>query len=388
MDNFTYNTKTKIIFGKDQIQMLKEELPRLGVKKLLLVYGQSSIKKLGIYDEILNIAKELKIAVFEEGNVRPNPEITSVRNGIKTCQEEDIDLVLAAGGGSVIDCAKAIAFGVYYDGDVWDVYLRKADSEESLPIGVVITLAATGSETNGNSVISNDETGQKLAVKYEISRPEFAIIDPTYTLSVNEHHTFAGSIDMMMHIFEQYFSPTSRTDTSDYMSLGVVKSVIENTRRILSGHDDYQVRANLSWASTLAWNWILGVDKVQDWATHRLSYPVTKEYGTTHAYALTMLFPSWMKVALKHNPEVMVPKLSLLGRELFGNPNPAGAIEEIRSLFKSFKASTSFAEEGIHLTDEDIDHLVTEALTLGPVGNVIKIDEALAKEIFNEAKEL
>jgi len=385
MENFIYNTKTKIIFGKDQLSELKRELSIYKVKRMLLVYGKSSIKKLGIYDEIHKICKDLGVEVFEEGGVRPNPDVSSVRSGIKTCKEEQIDFVLAAGGGSVIDTAKAIAFGVYYDGDVWDIYLRKADSEQSLPIGVVITLAATGSETNGNSVISNDETGQKLSVKYTISRPEFAIIDPSYTLSVNEHHTFAGSIDMMMHIFEQYFSPTQRTDTSDYMSLGVVKSIIENTRRIISGHDGYDVRANLSWASTLAWNWILGVDKVQDWATHRLSYPVTKEYGVTHAYALAILFPSWMKVALKHNPEVMVPKLSLLGRELFGNSNPHGAIEELKSLFESFHANTSFESEGIHLKEKDIDFLVKETLVLGPVGQVIKVDEAIAKEIYTEA---
>jgi alcohol dehydrogenase YqhD (iron-dependent ADH family) len=386
MNNFTYDTKTKIIFGKDQLGALKEELPLLGVKKLLLVYGKSSIQRLGIYDQILEIAEDLGIQVFEEGGVRPNPDVSSVRKGIETCKKEGIDFVLAAGGGSVIDTAKAIGFGVYYEGDVWDVYLRKGDSHKSLPIGVVITLAATGSETNGNSVISNDETGQKLSVKYTISRPVFAIVDPSYTLSVNEHHTFAGCIDMMMHIFEQYFSPTQRTDTSDYMSLGVVKSIIENTRRILSGHDDYQVRANLSWASTLAWNWILGVDKVQDWATHRLSYPVTKEYGTTHAYALAILFPSWMKTALKYNPEVMVPKLSLLGRELFGNSNPHGAIEEVRSLLESFKATTCFEDEGIHLSNEDIDKLVEETLVLGPVGQVVKVDAKIAKEIYMEAK--
>jgi alcohol dehydrogenase YqhD (iron-dependent ADH family) len=386
MQNFIYDTKTKIIFGQNQIHSLEKELPKLGVKKILLVYGKSSIKKLGIYDTIIEITKKLGIEVFEESNVRPNPEISSVRSGIQTCKKEQIDFVLAAGGGSVIDCAKAIAFGVFYKGDVWDIYLRKADSNQSLPIGVVITLAATGSETNGNSVISNDQTNQKLSVKYDISRPEFAIIDPSYTLSVNEHHTFAGSIDMMMHIFEQYFATTERTDTSDYMSLGVIKSIIENTRRILSGQDDYQTRANLSWASTLAWNWILGVDKNQDWATHRLSYPVTKEFGTTHGYALAILFPSWMKVALKHNPGVMVPKLSLLGRELFGNANPHGAIEELRTLFQSFKAPTSFEEEGIHLTVDQIDRLVKESLVLGPVGNVVKIDEVIAKEIFMEAK--
>ena len=386
MQNFTYDTKTKIIFGKDQIQTLKEELPRLGIKKLLLVYGKSAIKKLGIYDEIIRITKQLDIEVFEEGNVRANPEITSVRNGIQTCKTEKIDFVLAAGGGSVIDCAKAIAFGVYYEGDVWDIYERKADSHQALPIGVIITLAATGSETNGNSVMSNDETNQKLSVKYEISRPEFAIVDPTYTLSVSEHHTYAGSIDMIMHIFEQYFSTTERTDTSDYMSLGVIKSVIENTRRILSGQDDYQTRANLSWASTLAWNWILGVDKKHDWATHRLSYPVTKEFEITHGYAIAILFPSWMKIALKHNPGVMVPKLSLLGRELFGNSNPKIVIEEIRNLFQSFHAATSFEEEGIHLTKEQIDTLVKEALILGPVGNVVKINESIAKKIFLEAK--
>ena len=382
MKNFEYQSLTKIIFGKDEISKLERELKLYNVKRLLLVYGKNSIKNLGIYNQVIFICNKLEIQVFEESNVRPNPEMSSVRSGINKCREHEVDFVLAAGGGSVIDCAKAIAFGTLYNGDPWDVYLLKDQAKESLPIGVIITLAATGTETNGNSVISNDETNEKRSVAYSFSIPKFAIIDPSYTLSVDRHHVIAGSMDIMMHVFEQFFSNTLRTETSDYMSMGIIKSVIENTEKYLNGEDGYETRANLSWASTIGLNWILGVDKVGDWATHRLSYPITKEYNITHGYALALIFTSWIRVALKYNSVIMIPRLVTLGEMIFNEIDYNLVPDKLEALFISWGAKVRLSEELIDVTELKINELIDTALALGSVGTVVKIDKEKALEIF------
>lgn len=385
MKNFEYQSLTKIIFGKDEISKLDRELKAFNVKKMLLVYGKTSIKNLGIYKQVLFICEKLGIEVFEENNVRPNPEMKSVRSGINTCKKNDIDFVLAAGGGSVIDCAKAIAFGTLYDGDPWDVYLLKDNAKESLPLGVIITLAATGTETNGNSVISNDETNEKRSVAYSFSIPKFAIIDPSYTLTVDKHHVIAGSMDIMMHVFEQYFSNTVRTETSDYMSMGIIKSVIENTQRYLNGEDSYETRANLSWASTIGLNWILGVDKVGDWATHRLSYPITKEYDITHGYALALIFTSWIRVALKYNGKTMIPRLQTLGEMIFNEPDYQKVPGKLEELFEKWGAKVRLSDEFDNIDELKINEIIDTALALGSVGTVVKIDKEKALEIFKDS---
>ncbi|MBN2605653.1 MAG: iron-containing alcohol dehydrogenase [Bacilli bacterium] len=383
MKNFEYQALTKIIFGKNEIERLKSELVENNVKNLLLVYGKGSIIKLGIYQKVVEVCEELSINLYFEKDVRPNPEVSSVRSGIQTCREQHIDFILAAGGGSVVDCAKAIGFGTYYDGDVWDIYLKKGNASKSIPIGVIITLAATGTETNGNSILSNDETHEKRSAAYRFSIPKFAIIDPSYTLSVSHHHVIAGSIDIMMHVFEQYFSNTLRTETSDYMSIGVLRSVIENTERILAGNDDYETRANISWASTVGLSFLLGADKVGDWATHRLSYAITIEYGTTHGYALALIFTSWLRVVLKYNPKTVLPKLKLLGELLqCGSEDVPDAIDE---LFNRWGAKTDMKEGFSDLTEESLRSLIQNALALGNVGTVIEVNPDIAFEIFKNS---
>ncbi len=383
MKNFIYNSPTKIIFGEGQIKQLKSELKERSVKTALLVYGFNSIKKSGLYDDIVSTCKDLDITLIEENNVAPNPDIKSVRSGVVKCREHNVDFIIAAGGGSVVDCAKAIGFSSFYEGDPWDVYLRKGDSNKSLPLCAIITLAATGTETNGNSVISNDETNEKRSVAYPMSIPEFAIIDPTYTLTVNKHHTIAGSIDIIMHILEQFMSATEDTKTSDYMSLGVIKSVIENTFLYLQGENTYRVRSNLSWASTIGLNWILGVDKVGDWATHRLSYPLTKEHNVTHGYALAMIFTSWLRVALKYNPEVMKRRLTTISEFLFSSVDYMKVPDLLDDIFSSFGAKVRITS--LNLTENDIMELINKALQLGNVGTVIDVDREKALEIFNLA---
>ncbi len=388
MENFTYSLPTKIVFGKDQIKTLKSLLEENGVKKVLLVYGKRSIKKLGIYDEIVATLNAMNILFYEESGVKPNPDITSVKRGQKTLKENDIDFILAAGGGSVIDAAKAMAFAYYLDGpdDIWDVFMRKQSFDKALPLGTILTLAATGTETNGNTVISNEHLQDKRSVASQKLVPVFSIIDPSYTLSVNRHHTIAGAIDIIMHVFEQYFSPTKRTETSDYMSFAIIKSVIENTRNILKDEDSYETRANISWAATIALSWLLQQGKTGDWASHRLSYPITVDYGITHGYALAIIQPAWMQVVLKHNPEAMGGRLRKIGEELFGISEPEEVIEAFKQLFNEFGAATTFKQDGVQLGEEDIERMATTVLELGEVGNMVKIDHILAKEVFDAAK--
>ncbi|MFU8785607.1 MAG: iron-containing alcohol dehydrogenase [Candidatus Izemoplasmataceae bacterium] len=387
MINFIYHNPTKIIFGKDQIEALRTELLPYQGQSILLVYGKESIKKIGVYKILIKIFKDLKIKHFEESDVRANPSIESVISGRKTIIEQDIKFVLAAGGGSVIDAAKAIAFSPFVDEDkVWDVFLRKTDASEALPLGVVLTLAATGSEANGNTVITNDKTNEKRAVAYPFIFPRFAIIDPSYTMHVEKHFVIAGCIDIVMHVFEQFFSNTQRTETSDYMSMGIVKSVFENCDRYLRGYDSYETRANISWAATIGLNWILAQGKVGDWASHRLSYPITQFYGTTHGYALSTIYPAWLKTTLKHNPITMKQRLTFLGRELFNEQDPEKVIDAIQALLRSWGAPTSFEEAGIQLDDASLEKLVSNALALGNVGTVVSIDKPIARELFERAK--
>ena len=383
MKNFIYNSPTKIIFGAGQIKELKNELANKNIKNALLVYGRNSIKKSGLYQDIITITDSLHINIIEEANVAPNPDIKSVISGAKKCKDNNIDFIIAAGGGSVIDCAKAIAFSAYYEGNPWDIYLLKDKVERSIPLGAIITLAATGTETNGNSVISNAETNEKRSVAYSHSIPQFSIIDPTYTLTVNKHHTIAGSIDIIMHVLEQFMSATEHTETSDYMSLGVIRSVIENTFKYLQGENTYNVRSNLSWASTIGLNWILGVDKVGDWATHSLSYPLTKEYGVTHGYALAMIFTSWMRVALIHNPEVMKRRLTIISEYLFSSVDYHKVPDLLDDIFKAFGAEVNMTS--LQLNEKAINDMVDKALQLGSVGTIIEVNKEKAIEIFNLA---
>ncbi len=387
MLNFTYNLPTKIIFGKDQIETLANELKAQNISRMLLVYGKQSIKDLGIYDHIIHVANDLDIEVYEEGGVEPNPDINSVLSGQATIQKHNIEFILAAGGGSVIDAAKAMAFAKdLHPSEVWDVFMRKAEYETVLPLGTILTLAATGTETNGNTVISNRELNDKRSVADPKLIPQFSIIDPSYTMSVNKHHTIAWSIDIMMHIFEQYFCPTEDTDTSDYMSLGILKSTLENTMKILNGEDTYQVRANLSWAATLGLSWILQQGKKGDWASHRLSYPITMDYGITHGYALAIIQPAWMKDMLANNAPLMRERLTRLGEFMFDETDPERTILLIQDTFRTFGAAASFKEADINLTDDDAERMARKTLELGPIGNMLKISTTeQAAAIFKRA---
>ena len=299
MKNFVVNQPTRVYFGKDQIVKLERELTPYS--SLLITYGSGSIKKNGVYDSVVSILKRLNKPYCELSGIQPNPRVTSVREGARLCRENKVDLILAVGAGSTIDCSKAIAFSVAHDGDPWDFFTGKARITKAVDLGVVLTLPATGSETNGYTVVSNDDTKEKLATGGDILRPKFAILDPVYTMTLPPIQTAAGAADIMSHCFEQYFSPVRTCTISDRLAEAVMRTVVEHAPVALKEPDNYDARANVMWAGTVALNGMLTYGKIPDWATHGIEHEISAIYDLAHGVGLAILFPNWMKKVLNEN---------------------------------------------------------------------------------------
>ncbi|WP_413286510.1 iron-containing alcohol dehydrogenase [Bacillus mojavensis] len=300
MENFTYYNPTKLIFGKGQLEQLRKELKQYG-KNVLLVYGGGSIKRNGLYDQVTDILKEEGAAVHELSGVEPNPRLATVEKGIDLCRQHDIDFLLAVGGGSVIDCTKAIAAGVKYDGDAWDIFSKKVTAEDALPFGTVLTLAATGSEMNPDSVITNWETNEKFVWGSNVTHPRFSILDPENTFTVPENQTVYGMVDMMSHVFEQYFHNVENTPLQDRMCFAVLQTVIETAPKLLEDLENYKHRETILYAGTIALNGTLQMGYFGDWASHTMEHAVSAVYDIPHAGGLAILFPNWMRYTLDTN---------------------------------------------------------------------------------------
>ncbi|TYS22389.1 iron-containing alcohol dehydrogenase [Bacillus subtilis] len=300
MENFTYYNPTKLIFGKGQIEQLRKELKQYG-KNVLLVYGGGSIKRNGLYDQVTGILKEEGAVVHELSGVEPNPRLATVEKGIDLCREHHIDFLLAVGGGSVIDCTKAIAVGVKYDGDAWDIFSKKVTAEDALPFGTVLTLAATGSEMNPDSVITNWETNEKYVWGSNVTHPRFSILDPVNTFTVPENQTVYGMVDMMSHVFEQYFHNVENTPLQDRMCFAVLQTVIETAPKLLEDLENYELRETILYAGTIALNGTLQMGYFGDWASHTMEHAVSAVYDIPHAGGLAILFPNWMRYTLDTN---------------------------------------------------------------------------------------
>ncbi|AUZ40133.1 MULTISPECIES: iron-containing alcohol dehydrogenase [Bacillus] len=300
MENFTYYNPTKLIFGKGQLEQLRKELKRYG-KNVLLVYGGGSIKRNGLYDQVTGILKEEGAVIHELSGVEPNPRLATVEKGIGLCREHGIDFLLAVGGGSVIDCTKAIAAGVKYDGDAWDIFSKKVTAEDALPFGTVLTLAATGSEMNPDSVITNWETNEKYVWGSNVTHPRFSILDPENTFTVPENQTVYGMVDMMSHVFEQYFHNVENTPLQDRMCFAVLQTVIETAPKLLEDLENYELRETILYAGTIALNGTLQMGYFGDWASHTMEHAVSAVYDIPHAGGLAILFPNWMRYTLDTN---------------------------------------------------------------------------------------
>lgn len=350
MLNYIHDIPTRIFFGKGQIEHLEDILRPLG-KKVLLCYGGGSIKQIGLYDRVIDILEQGGFELFEFSGIDPNPRIGSVEEGVKICREKEIDVLLAVGGGSTIDCAKAIAAGVYYDKDLWEMVRSKHGLLPSLPLVDILTLSATGSEYDAAAVISNPETKEKLGNIY--SYPSASICDPTYSFSVSAYQTAAGSADIMSHVFEEYFSRTDDSDLSEGMAETVLRSVMQNCPLAIQEPDHYSARANLMACASLACSGILSYGKESSgWPCHAMEHELSAYYDITHGVGLAILTPRWMRLILQKDPSI-TPRFAKFARNVMGlsGDNEAELAEAgIDSLEKYF-ISTGIP---MHLSDLNI----------------------------------
>ncbi|MFA5522857.1 MAG: iron-containing alcohol dehydrogenase [Tissierellales bacterium] len=350
MLNFNYSIPTKIFFGKDQIQILGKEIKKYG-SKVLLAYGGGSIKKTGVYDKVVSILNEENIPYWELSGIEPNPRIESVREGIRICRENDIDFILPVGGGSTIDCAKVIAAGFFYEGDPWDLVIRKAKVEKLLPIASILTLAATGSEMDAGAVITNPTTKQKLGIGHPDMFPKFSILDPTYTFSVPAGQTAAGTADIMSHTLESYFSNNKDAFVQDKIAEGLLKTCIKYGPIAMKEPDNYEARANLMWASSLAINGLIRYGKEAVWSVHPLQHELGAYYDITHGVGLAVLTPYWMRHVLN---DKTVEKFVEYGKNVWDIGDDKydydianEAIDKTQEFFKSLGIPTTLKELGI-----------------------------------------
>ncbi|RFB15137.1 iron-containing alcohol dehydrogenase [Bacillus sp. HNG] len=383
MENFTYYNPTKLIFGKGQIQELKNEIPQYG-KKVLLVYGGGSIKRNGLYDQVIDLLKEIDAEVHELSGVEPNPRLSTVRKGIDICCKEGIEFILAVGGGSVIDCTKAIAAGAKYDGDVWDFMSRKAVATDALPLGTVLTIAATGSEMNSGSVITNWETNEKYGWGSPAVFPKFSILDPVNTFSLPKDQTVYGMVDMMSHVLEHYFHHVPNTLTQDQWCESILRTVIETAPKLINDLQNYDYRATIMLNGTLALNKMLNMGYSGDWATHNIEHAVSAVYDIPHGGGLAILFPNWMKHVLDEN----VGRFKQLAVRVF-NVDTEGktdrevaleGIEKLREFWSSIGAPSTLADYGIG--EENLELMAEKTVVYGEFGRFKVLNKQDSLEIL------
>lgn len=383
MNSFTFKNPVRLYFGKGELRQLKKELPRYG-RNILLVYGGGSIKRNGIYDEVISILNELDLNVFELGGVEPNPRVETARKGIEICKRESIDFVLAVGGGSVIDCSKLIVAGAKLEEDPWKIVTNQVPVKDALPLGTVLTLAATGSEMNANSVITNGATKEKYGWSRGKVFPKFSILDPTYTMTVPKDQTVYGIVDMMSHVFEQYFHDAENTLIMDELCEGVLRTVIETAPKLVEDLENYELRETILLSGTIALNGMLSMGSEGDWATHEIEHAVSAVYDIPHGGGLAILFPNWMKHVMHVNPA----RFARLATKVF-QVDPSNksdeeialeGIERLKAFWTTLGAPSRLKDYGID--DSKLDVLVGKAMANGPIGTFKVLDEEDVREIF------
>jgi len=355
LQNFIYSIPTKVAFGRKMINKLPEFIGEFG-NRVLLVYGGGSIKKTGLYQNIAGLLQKNSIEYYDLSGVEPNPHLSTVKRGIEICRKNNIQVVLPVGGGSSIDCAKAVAAGFYYEGDAWDLVLDSSLVKKVLPIITVPTLAATGSEMDYFSVISNEKTNDKLEIENELLYPKYSILDPENTFSVSKYQTACGTVDIMSHLFEVYFNGVEGTYFQERVIEGMLKTCIHYGPVACEKPDDYEARANLMWTASWAINGFIACGKIGPWPAHAIEHQLSAYYDVTHGHGLAVVIPSLMKYILSEKTAYI---FSNYGKNVF-NINPElsdfeiaeKAIEETRNLFKHMGLSLRLRDIGINSKDK------------------------------------
>ncbi|MCZ0702753.1 alcohol dehydrogenase YqhD (iron-dependent ADH family) [Natronobacillus azotifigens] len=387
MNNFTFHNPTKLLFGKGMISHLEEELKAFN-KKILLVYGGGSIKRNGLYDQVIEILTDHNAEVFELPGVEPNPRVSTAREGIEICKKEKIDFILAVGGGSTIDCVKAIAVGAKTDDDIWDIVTKRKPAKDALPFGTILTLAATGSEMNAGSVITNWETKEKHGWGSPYSYPTFSILDPVYTYTVPRDQTVYGIVDIMSHAFEHYFHHKENTLLQDRMVEGILRTVIDTAPKLLEDLENYQHRATILYCGTMALNGMVNMGYQGDWATHNLEHAISAVHDIPHGGGLAILFPNWMT----HTLDANVARFKQMAVRVFdideiGKSDREIALEGIQALrqfWNSIGAPSTLAD--YEISEDSIEEMADKTVIANSeYGNFKKLNRNDSVAIFKES---
>ncbi len=386
MLDFTYYTPTKVFFGKNTHKKVGEIIASLGYNKIMLQYGRESIKKTGLYDEVMASLKASNVTVIEMGGVQPNPTLSFVREAIKIARQEQVQMILAVGGGSVIDSCKYTASGAKYDGDVWDFPSRKATPKDALPVGCILTMSAAGSEMSSSAVISNEELNMKRGYNSEFNRCKFAICNPELTFTVGKYQTACGIVDIMAHTMERYFIPVEDTPLTDGIAESILKAVIEAGKIVTLNPKDYNARATIMWASSLSHNDLTGCGRQNMLPVHQLEHALSGEYPEiAHGAGLAVLFPAWARFIYKHN----VSRFSQFARRVWEVCEPDDekacllGIQKMEEFFKALEMPLSLREFNI---PEDCTAKLSELCTFNRqrvVSSYIDLGYEEIKEIFD-----
>lgn len=387
MDNFIFHNCTRIIFGKGTEVRAGEETKK-HAGRVLLHFGGGHIKKNGLYDRVVSSLDKAGVELVELGGVQPNPRLSLVREGIGLCRDRGVELVLAVGGGSVIDSAKAIAIGVPYEGDVWDFYVGKARPEKTIGVGTVLTHAAAGSEASTGSVITNEEGWYKRPVDCELNRPRFSILNPELTFSLSPYQTACGAADIMSHVMERYFTSTRDVDFTDYLCEATLKAVIRNAPRALENPADYDARAQVMWASTIAHNDVLSTGRTPDWGTHNIEHEISAIYDVAHGAGLAVVFPAWMTYVCRENLNRFVRFALRVWNVEMDVEEPErtarAGIERCRDFFRSMGLPVTLGE--LNVPSDRLEEMAAKAVQFGPLGQFRKLREKDVLEILKLAR--
>lgn len=393
MENFAYYTPTKVVFGKDEEKNVGKLAKDFGAKKVLIHYGGGSAVRSGLIDRIKTSLSEENISFVELGGVKPNPRLSLIYEGIKLAKENGVDFILAVGGGSVIDSAKGIGYGVANPDieDVWDLYIGKKKTQKCAPIGVVLTIAAAGSEMSSGSVVTKEDEQLKRSYGCDNARPKFAIMNPELTYTLPKYQIACGVVDIMMHTMERYFSPVGNLELTDKIAEGLLKTMIKYGKLSLENPTNYEARAEIMWASSLAHNGLTGCGGIGDWSTHQLEHDLGGVYDIAHGAGLAAVWGSWARYVYKENPRRFAQFAeNVFGIEKVGTDEEMAikGIEAMENFYKEIEMPISISETGINLSDEDVEMLAEKCSNNGTryIGSFKKLFKEDMAKIYSMAR--
>jgi len=393
MRNFIFHTPTKVIFGKETENKVGSLVKQQRCRKVLVHYGGNSARKSGLLDRVFKSLNSEGIDYVSLGGVVPNPRLSKVYEGIELCRKEDVDFILAVGGGSVIDSAKAIGYGVANEIDVWDFYIGKAKPEDCLPVGAVLTIAAAGSEMSNSSVITNEDGWLKRGLGTRMGRCQFAIMNPELTYTLPSYQTQCGCTDILMHTMERYFTPDKDNELTDGISEALMRTVIHNAKNVLKNPADYNARAQIMWAGSLGHNDLTGCGAIGDWSTHQLEHELSGLFDVAHGAGLAAVWGSWARYVYKSDVSRFVQfAVNVLGvPNDFRNPDKVAieGIEAMEDFYRYIGMPVSISDMGITITDEQIEEMARKCTVddSEPQGNFKVLNMEDVKNIYRMARE-